>query len=88
MPQTFSLFYNRGKHSLRTLPSLLHLLLFLAVVMLAIFTLNFEVFRVVRIGDLFLLVFALVIGIHWYGQKMLEAGYKDAMKKSSEDFRL
>lgn len=49
--------------------------------MLAVLSLNFEVFRVLRFGDLLLLIVAFMVGIHWYGQKMQEVGYKDALKE-------
>lgn len=85
MPQTFGLFYNRTKGSLRTLPSFLHFVLFIAVVLLAVLTFNFEVFRVIRFGDLVLFVFALIIAVHWYGQRMQEVGYKDGVKHARKE---
>lgn len=80
MPQTFNLFYSRSKGTMKVLPSLFHLSLFLAAVMIAVLSFNFEVFRVLRIGDLLIILFAIIIGIHWYGQKMQEAGYQEALK--------
>ena len=80
MPQTFSLFYDRSKHTMKALPSFFHLSLFLTFVLIAVLSLNFEVFRVLRLGDLLLLILAFVIGVHWYGQKMQEVGYRDALK--------
>ena len=84
MLQTVSLFLARSKQSVRTLPSLFHLFLFLSAVLIAILSLNFEVFRVIRLGDLLILLFALLISIHWYGQKMLETGYKEGMSRTSK----
>lgn len=81
-------FYNRSKSSLRDLPSFVHLIVFLIVLLAGVLTLNFEVFRVIRFGDLMLLFFSLVISIHWYGQKMQEAGYNDAIKEKAYMMKL
>ncbi len=81
MPETFSLFYNRSKHTMRSLPSLFHLFFFLLFVLIGVLSLNFEVFRVLRLGDLLIILVSLFVGLHWYGQKMQEAGYRNALKQ-------
>lgn len=82
MPNTFSLFYNRSKRTMKSIPSLFHLFIFLSFVIVAVLSLNFEVFRVLRIGDALIILMAILVGMHWYGQKMQEAGYQDALKQS------
>lgn len=84
MPETFSLFYDRSRHTMKALPSIFHLAFFLSVVLLAVFSLNFEVFRVVRFGDLLLILIAFLIGVHWYGQKMQETGYREALRHTGK----
>lgn len=37
-----------------------------------------------RIGDLVILVVAFFIGVHWYGHRMQEEGYKHGIQKATE----
>lgn len=74
----------KHRKTFRELPSLVHLGIFVLFVLLSVMSFNFEVFRVIRVGDLFLLFFAFMIGVQWYGQKMLEEGYRNAMKEARE----
>ena len=77
-------FADRSLDSLKTLPALFHLLFFVVFVMFAVLSINFEVFRVIRIGDLFIIIFAFIIGVNWYGQRMQETGYQDGIRKATE----
>jgi hypothetical protein len=80
-------FTAKSKDSLQLLPMIFHLFVFVTFVMLAVLSFNFEVFRVVRLGDLFIIIFAYVIGVNWYGQRMLEAGYQDGLRKATESVK-
>jgi hypothetical protein len=84
MQKAFTSSLSKSRKNFRELPSFLHLALFLFAVLIAVMSFNFEVFRVIRLGDLLLVFFAFLIGVNWYGQRMLETGYKDGMRKAAE----
>jgi hypothetical protein len=75
---------DKSRDSVKSLPSIIHLFLFVTFATLAVLSINFEVFRVIRFGDLFIIIFALMIGVQWYGQRMMESGYEDGLKTAAE----
>lgn len=84
LPPSFQLSFRKSRKNFRELPALLQLGVFILLVLISVMSLNFEVFRVVRIGDLMIIVFAYMIGVNWYGQRMLEEGYKNGRKAARE----
>lgn len=77
----------RSRNTARTLPAIFHLFLFIMIVMIVVLSLNFEILRVLRIGDLLILIFAFLVGVNWYGQKMQEEGYKNGIQKAAESVK-
>jgi len=74
----------RSRATMKSLPVFFHFILFITAIMIAILSINFEVFRVMRIGDLFILIFAFLVGVNWYGQRMQEEGYRNGLRKATE----
>lgn len=71
------------KPRVKKFPSFLHLILFLTLVCFSVLSLNFEVLRVIRLGDLLLMLVAFFVGVHWYGQKMLDEGFQNGVKRAT-----